>query len=159
MKLKDCNRFVRNCFYTNGMKTIFIIYLLFVFIQDIRTMYYSKYWFYSSVLIGFLVWKPYDLLGSLFGALLFSLPAACIYKIKKNWIGIADVLFLAYFGAILGYERMLVAMFIALFVAFIWAGINHFFFKKDEIPFVSCLVIGVIISLYFGYRIYYQILL
>ncbi len=141
------------------MKTIFFIYLILIFIQDIRSMYYSKYWFYSSILFGFLVWKPYDIFASIVGALLFSIPAAFLYKLKENWIGFADVLFLAYFGAILGYERMIVAMFFALFIAFIWIAISHFFFKKDEIPFVSCLVIGVFFAMCFGYRIYYQILL
>ena len=141
------------------MKTLFIIYLIFVFLQDLKTMYYSENWLYISLFILCFVWKPYDLSGSFYGVFMFGLPSALIYKIHKDWIGIADVLFLFYFGWILGYERMLVAMFIALLVAFLWYLISYFVLHKKEIPFVSCLCIGVGISYLIGYQIFYQILL
>lgn len=141
------------------MKTLFIFYLLVVCIQDAKTMYFSKRWILPSLILGLLVWKPYDLWGSLLGAILFGLPSLCMFHCRKDWIGSADVCFLFYFGWILGYERMIVAMFIALIIGFLWLGLGKRFFAAKEIPFVSCLAIGVSISLFCGYRIWYSLLL
>lgn len=138
------------------MKTFFMLYLLALAIQDLKTMYISKKWIPVTILFSILLYKYsyVDPLSRLFASFVYGIVSAVLYKWKSYWLGSADVIFLFLFGFLLGYERMMIAMLIALIIGFIWIlGL-----KKDKIPFLSCLCIGVIISILHGYTIYYHLI-
>ncbi|MGN1277185.1 MAG: hypothetical protein ACI4UK_09385 [Floccifex sp.] len=65
-------------------------------------------------------------------------------------MGSADVCFIFLFALCLGYQRMMVALFISLFCGFIFYAL-----KQRLIPYCSCLAIGVFIALWKGYSIFY----
>ncbi|MBB5183620.1 prepilin peptidase [Catenisphaera adipataccumulans] len=135
------------------MKTLFLCFLAAAAVRDWRTMYFSKHWFWIClgmipVYYQFSFFLPAE---SIPGAFLFSMPAFFFHHYKQ-WLGSADVWFLGYFGFILGYPRMIVAMMIAVPIGLTYLAIS----KKAAVPFVSCLCIGVSASLFWGYHIWYQ---
>ena len=136
------------------MKTLFSFYLLAAAIQDWRTYYFSKWWFVPSLWIGALWLDRYGWKGeNVVCAIYFCLPG--IFAWKKGWMGSADCWFLFYFGILLGWRRMSVAVCIA-----VAAGCLLVMKKKESyIPFVSCLCLGVWIAYWKGYWIFSHIFL
>lgn len=138
------------------MKTFFILYLMALAIQDFKTMYISKKWISITILFSIILFRYsyVEFSNRLFGACTYGVVSLFMYIVKSNWLGSADVIFLFLFGFLLGYERMTVSMIIALTIGFIWILV----LKKDKIPFLSCLCIGVLISILYGYSIYYHLI-
>lgn len=134
------------------MNNLFYCYLLCIAIQDMRSYYFSYRWLVPSICIG-IIW------GLVYGyqwenilcVIYFGLPVTIAYK--KKGMGSADVAFVSFFSFLLGIERMLVAMIISTIIGLIWAMIK----KEHVVPFVSCLSIGVAISFWKGYTIYFHI--
>ena len=119
--------------------------LLQIFWQDLKSYYISPAW--MLVCLSFLiVWHPFY--GDSF--LIFTLPVFCIQKWKKDWIGVADVYFIGLFAGILGWQRMVICMFLSIACGFVFAIL----FPKRLIPFVSCLCIGFAVSFWRGFSIY-----
>ena len=110
------------------------------------TSYYVNYYF-IPVSILFLIFSPFhtyfSILSGLFGCV-------GLYFYKKKGLGSMDVYFLFYFGLYLGYERMVVAIGISTILGILYGCIK----KEKLIPYVSCLSIGVWISLLKGYTLY-----
>ncbi len=120
-------------------------YLLCLSIQDIRTYTISKRWVLFS--FGFLL-----LVGqkSFVASILFGIPCFIFYRYKK-WMGSMDVYFIVLFSYVLGIERMIICMYVAILFGFLW----FLFTKNKYCPFLSCLSIGFIVAMEKGYFIYY----
>ena len=119
--------------------------LMNVFYNDAKTYYISPMW--MLVCLSFLlIWQPiyWD------SFVVFLFPVLIMKGIKKDWIGWADVFFIGLFALILGWQRMVVCMFLSVFCGFVYC----LFFPKRLIPFVSCLCIGFVVSFWRGFLIY-----
>lgn len=127
------------------MKYIVYFYLICLSIQDIKTYYISKRWMFLSLII-FLLPAKY----SIATALVFGLPCGFFYKTKR-WMGSMDVYFVTLFGFILGWQRMIICMYVSIFLGFLW----FVFSKKKLCPFLACLSLGFILAFEKGYTIYY----
>lgn len=138
------------------MRTFFIFYLLALAIQDFKTMYISRKWIPITIFFSILLFKYgyVDLMNRVMGSIIYGIVSLIMHRFKPNWLGSADVIFLFLFGFLLGYERMMIAMLIALDIGLVWI----LGFKKDKIPFLSCLCVGVMISILKGYMIYYHLI-
>ncbi|WP_303971669.1 hypothetical protein, partial [Faecalicoccus pleomorphus] len=73
-----------------------------------------------------------------------------LHRRKPEWIGIADVYFLGFFGSLLGMHRMMIAVLISVLFGLLWSA----FRQKKMIAYVSCLCIGVWISYVKGYYLW-----
>lgn len=132
---------------TEGM--VLLIYIYCLFWQDLKTYYISKKWIVPSLFLILYLGFPQNWLSSVSGALLYGFPSFAMHRFKPEWIGLADVVYFFYFGALLGLERMIVACLIAIGIGFFWMlGM-----KKTILPFCSCLSIGVWIAYLKGYTI------
>lgn len=142
------------------MKVLFYSMLLAIGIQDMRTYYISRWWLLVLVPvgIGMLIVYPVPVRESVTGACLYGLPGLLMHHWHRDWIGSADVGFFFYYGYLLGCYRMMVAMCISLFIAFIWLFIKK---KRNQsmIPFLTCMSLGVGLSFFKGYAIWYSTIL
>ena len=128
---------------------LFFTFLFCLFEQDRHTYYISWHWLIVCVCIaiGFvgtfqsLPWQ---------GALLYSVPALFLHRRKPEWIGIAVVYFLGFFGCLLGMHRMMVAVLISVLFGLLWSV----FRQKKMIAYVSCLCVGVWIAYVKGYYLW-----
>lgn len=131
----------------------FLTFLYALFLKDFYTYYLSWKWCIPSFALILLWMFVLDKPLSLWGALLYGIPSTGIHLWHKDWIGISDVFYLYYFGAMLGIERMMVACFTAVLTAIIFSFIS----KKKMVPFLSFLSIGILISYWKGYTIWTMI--
>ncbi|MDD7281079.1 A24 family peptidase [Floccifex sp.] len=123
------------------------LFLYCLAIQDGYTLYISKRWIIPSLLL-LTFFDSYSLFTGLF------LGSVSYVMYRKKWMGSADVLYMAYFGFLVGFERMMVALLIAVIT-----GLVIYIKKQDKmIPFLSCLSFGILISLCKGYTIFYYLL-
>lgn len=60
------------------------------------------------------------LLNRVCTSLAFLFVSGTIKLIKSDWIGSADVCYLAFFGFYLGIERMLVALYTSVLLGILW---------------------------------------
>lgn len=135
------------------MDIFFYLYLLAIAINDWQTMYFSKWWILPSfVMIG--CFFPVDLVSSGMGLGLFGGIGWLLYRIHPDWIGTADVAFLAYFGFLLGYERMSIALFTGIGIGLILAYVRNL----KMIPFLTCLSLGCWLAWQHGYGLFYAML-
>ena len=125
--------------------TICMNYLLCISIKDYKTYSISILEQACSIILF------YPLHFHFISSLIFSIPSFILHK-KKQWIGQADVFYLFIYGLLLGYERLIVAVFLSILFGFIFILLK----KEKMIPYLTCLNIGVFISLLKGYTIYYK---
>lgn len=124
--------------------------LLKIFWEDMRTYYISSAWMIFSIIMLFL-FPSTSFIESAVGELLYFIPCLLMKKIRPDWIGNADLFYIGLFGWILGIQRMIICMLISILVGFIF----YIFFRvKKWIPFVSCLCIGFLISMWKGYYLF-----
>ena len=71
---------------------------------------------------------------------------------RKHWMGMADVAYMFYFGLLIGYERMIIAVLISVIFGFLFFVLK----KENMIPYLSCLSIGILFSLCKGYTLFYS---
>lgn len=100
-------------------------------------------------------WR-YVVLGGLAGAgIIGTIYILSLIILKKEGMGIGDIKLMAAVGVLLGWQRTLLAFFIAVYIGAI-AGIIMIALKKkdmaSEIPFGPFLSIGTAISWWFGYE-------
>lgn len=122
----------------------FFSFLSLMAIQDYKTYYFSKYWLVGLIFVWF---GQRDMLSSL----VFGLPCWIMYVKRSEWIGSVDCIMISCLAFILGLERMIVCMCMALFLGFIY----HFIYRDRLIPFVSCLAVGAIVAYLKGYMLFY----
>lgn len=135
------------------MNILFYLYLLAIAINDWQTMYFSKWWILPSLAL-LVCFFPVDLFSSGIGLILFGGVALLLYGIHPDWIGTADVAYLAYFGFLLGYERMTIALFVGIGMGLILASIRNL----KLIPFLTCLSLGCLVAWRYGYGLFYTML-
>ncbi|MCF0106731.1 MAG: prepilin peptidase [Holdemanella sp.] len=129
---------------------LFYTFLLGFFLYSMAYKDYRSYYIHPlciPISIVFLVVQPYHPPFS-FLSLLFGFVG--IYFYSKQSMGSMDLYFLFYFGIYLGYERMIVSIFISIVIGCIFLLIK----KEKLIPFITCLSIGVWISLLRGYTLF-----
>jgi len=81
----------------------------------------------------------------------FLIEIVCEKLIKKEVIGGGDIKFIAVSGLILGYERMILMLFISFVICLIYILIKRIKkVKLKEFPFGPFLVLGLLISLFLG---------
>ena len=124
---------------------ITLFYCMNVFWMDFKSYYIPKSWMAAGCFLCFL-WLPFHMEASL----LLGLPCLILWWKRPDWIGYADVFYIFLFGGILGMERMIVCMFAAVFLGFLYGGL----FRGRLIPFVSCLCAGFVLSFWRGFLIY-----
>ena len=113
---------------------------LYVAWLDWRDYYIPFVWMMFSLVL-LLIWKVhFD-----WSCLLFLVPTLILYRLK--WMGSADVFYIGLFSLLLGWQRMIVCMLVAIGCGFL---MGH----KKLIPFVSCLWVGFFVSLWRGFLIY-----
>lgn len=126
-----------------------------IFFQDLQTMFISWKWVFPSLFVAILFLSQYwNLSSSLIALLSYGLPIFILFILKKDWIGSADVCFILYFSILLGYQRMSVAILLATVSALSFCIL----FQKREVPFLCFLSVGIYISCFTGYRIWYGIM-
>lgn len=135
------------------MDIFFYLYLFAIAINDWQTMYFSKWWVLPSLVILGLFF-PVDLVSSCMGTFLFGGMSILLYHIHHDWIGVADVAYLSYFGFLLGYERMTIALLIGISIGLVYAYIR----KAKTIPFLTCLSLGCLVAWWHGYELFYTML-
>ena len=147
-KLQIVNNKFTLSLYTESMKTLlfmfiitflikpiqlstvyFILFLYFLAKKDYETMYIEKYWIFPSLLFLFFCSSYVPLLNRVCTSLAFLFVSGTIKLIKSDWIGSADVCYLAFFGFYLGIERMLVALYISVLLGILWI-----LYKKKAYP-------------------------
>lgn len=134
------------------LSTIYIVlFLYFLAKKDYETMYIERYWIFPSVGLLIFGYSYVPMFNRIWTCLFFLIVSGTIKFIKPNWIGSADVCFLAFFGFYLGVERMLIALYISVFLGFLWI----LYRKKHILPYLSCLSIGVWIAYMKGYTLFY----
>jgi hypothetical protein len=136
--------------------SVVLTVLILLFLQDMDTMYLSVKWL-VPVFIASVVWCSFDpvlLIERILGMLLYGLPAACMHLLKKEWIGSADCTALILSGWVLGWERMIIAFMVSAVVGIIWFIFLMLKKRALFIPYISCLSIGIWISLLRGYTIF-----
>lgn len=138
--------------YTENMKFVLWVYLIVLGYRDWKDQYISLWWIPPSLVV-FSLYPPTIDWEHVCGAFLFGLPGAYMYHFKEHWIGSADVCFLFFFGLILGYQRMIIAMLVALPLGIFWS------FRKRDVPFITCLCVGIWIAHRMGYKIWYHFML
>lgn len=119
----------------------FVLYIAYL---DWKDYYIPIFWMIVS--FGLCIGQSLDYLA----CFLFLLPIGFIKIVRPNWIGSADVFYIGLFSWILGVERMIVCMLVAIGLSFC----DVIFLKRRLIPFVSFLAIGFIVALLKGYTIY-----
>ncbi len=132
------------------MEVFFYIYLFGLACQDAKSMYINKWWILLS--IPFLFVFPIHIYSSLL-SIGYGIIGYFFYK-KMHWLGSADVYFFFYFGILMGYERFSVAICIGSVLGLGFALL----FKKKQIPYLTFLTIGILISYACGYSIWYHCL-
>lgn len=136
-------------------QTLYVVFFLYLLARnDYKTMYIEKYWIVPSTILLFFCSSYVSFLNRFITSLIFLLISGGIKYFKENWIGSADVCFLTFFGFYLGMERMLVALYVSVFIGFIWIYIK----KESILPYLSCLAIGVWIAYLKGYTLFYLIM-
>ncbi len=134
-----------------------ISFLVFVFIYDAlyKEILPKGVWLVSAVVIlyHFFV-KDISLLSCFYGALLgFSFFAFQYFVSKGLWIGGGDVRFGLFMGALLGWEKTIVALLFSYWIGALF-GLFLIYLKKgkmnSEVPFGTFLTIGTFFTLYFG---------
>lgn len=140
------------------MKALFYLFLSLLGWQDAKTYYLSFYWTFPAVF--FLVWWiiRYSISWENLGcALYFSLPA--FLASRKGWMGQADGFFLFYFGFLLGFPRMMVAVCLSVMIGICWVVFLKIRKKEPLVPYVTCLCISVMMAYAKGYYLYSHIVL
>ena len=120
------------------------LFLLYIAYLDWKSYYVSPIFMGISFLL--LAFYPWDW----FSFFIFFVPVFWLRRFRMDWLGSADVFYIGLFALLLGVERMVVCMLVAIGVGFLFLLV----FKKRMVPFVSCLVIGFLVALYRGYTIY-----
>lgn len=133
-------------------RSIFFLYLECLLFQDAKSYYIGPEWILPTVMLLLIYFNFFPV--SILGACMFGVPCFVLYRVKSNWLGSADVIYFFIFGGILGVERMLVAVSIALICGFVWLLIK----PNSLVPFCSCLSVGVMISILKGYTLWYTLM-
>lgn len=126
---------------------LFQLYLCSLGLQDYKTYYISKIWGVFSLILTVCFFDSIHLSG-----ILFSFIASLMYFCKQDWIGSADIGILFVLGLILGFERMFICVFIAIFIGLLFYACSN----KKLIPFITCLCFGAYISILKGFTIWYM---
>ncbi len=121
------------------------IFLYCLCIQDYYTYYISKKWILPSLAL-LIYFHPYSIGTSL----IYGILSYIMYR--KHWMGMADVAYMFYFGLLIGYERMTIAVLISVIFGFLFFVLK----KENMIPYLSCLSIGILFSLCKGYTLFYS---
>ena len=125
---------------------LFFTFLFCLFEQDRHTFYISRNWLIPCICIIICFIMFYKQVYGI-ASLLYSVPALLLHRRHPEWIGIADVYFLCFFGLLLGIHRMMIAVLISIVFGLFWIILK----QNKMIPYVSCLCVGVWISYLKGY--------
>ena len=134
------------------IQDVYVILFLFALAKkDYKTMYIEKYWIIPSGILLFFCSSYVSFVNRFFTCLFFLVLSGGMKLLKPSWIGSADVCFLMFFGFYLGFERMLVALYISVVLGFLFIWIK----KERLFPYISCLAMGVWIAYLKGYTLFY----
>lgn len=140
---------------TNIYATCFLYALA---LQDYKTMYISKVWIFPTMIFYVLCATEVGWINRILTSGIFFLVCMLMKYKHTNWIGSADVWYLTFFSFFLGYERMLIALWISLILGFIWMIVLYIQKKECILPYLCCLSIGVFVAWLKGYTLFYFIL-
>ena len=120
------------------------IFVLYIAYMDWKEYYIPPFWMVFSC--GFVAGQRLD------GMALFSflLPVVCLKWFCLDCIESADVFYIGLFACILGMERMIACLLLAIGFSFLFVLV----YKRRYIPFVSFLGLGFMVALARGYTIY-----
>ncbi len=93
------------------------------------------------------------LIGLLIPVGLFGLQYPLKYVYKRDVIGLGDFYLGAFMGIVLGWQKVIVALFLAYFIGAFFSPIIIYLNKKgskSEVPFGPFLVLGALIALFWG---------
>ena len=136
---------------------LFIVsFLLFIFLHDVlyQEILPLAVWLGLGVILIYQCFAKANLLNILWGMLLgFGFFALQYFVSKGKWIGGGDVRLGLFIGALLGWEKTIVALFTAYWLGAL-VGLYLMFFKKkkmnSEISFGTFLVVGTFFAMYYG---------
>ena len=123
------------------LMSIFVLYIAYL---DWKDYYIPNFWMIVS--LGLCIGQSLDYLA----CFLFLLPIGFIKIVRPEWMGSADLFYIGLFACILGVERMIVCMLVAIGLSFCFLWVS----KRRLIPFVSFLAIGFMVAWLKGYTIY-----
>ncbi len=161
--------FVLVFYFNNGLQTIdpvkmifefFIVSVfLFVFLHDIlyKEILSGAIWLSVAVVLIYHLFTGVDMLSVLLGGFLgFSFFAFQYFISKGKWIGGGDVRFGLLLGLLLGWQKTVIALLLSYWLGAL-VGLFLIISKKSkmnsELPFGTFLVIGTLITMYWGENI------
>ena len=145
--------------------TILVIYSA---VYDAKTMYLPDWSTWTLIalaiiynIIGRPLGSPLQYISNVYAAIGASGFLYLLYKITKGkGMGLGDVYLAVFMGLFLGWPKIIVAFYIAFIVGAIF-GITLLILKKkkikSEVPFGPFLLLGTIISWYWGNAIWYSL--
>jgi prepilin signal peptidase PulO-like enzyme (type II secretory pathway) len=135
----------------------FVAFLVVIFIQDLRYQVIFPAVVWSGTIIGLIInisFLNYNFNSLLLGAILGGGFFGAQYLLSKGqWIGGGDVRMGIMMGVWLGWQNLLVALFIAYILGAVVAVILLTLKKaqaKTAVPFGTFLAIGTLVALYWG---------
>ncbi len=138
--------------------------LIVIFVYDLRHYVIPDKVVYPAIILAFLwdlirnlkldISNFEPLLNPIGAAILASAFFFAIYACSKGkWMGFGDVKLALLMGLVLGFPRIIVAIFVAFVVGAAFSLFLIFFRKKQwksEVPFAPFLVLGTFLALFFG---------
>lgn len=123
-------------------------------IEDWKSRCFSSWWLLAvPLLFAGLRWNPDAAWASRLGGMSYGLLS--VWFVCKKKMGSADLICLLVMGFVLGFERMSIALGIACLAGLMCLAA----FRLDDVPFVSFLCLGYLISLVRGYTIFSHLML
>jgi len=143
---------------------IFISFLIPIFFIDFKIGIIPNSLSYGLIISGFILsFFTHSFSSSLWGIGIGGGIFSTIYFLgylflKQEGMGMGDVKMAMGIGAFLGWRISLVAFFISFLIGGVVAGfllLTHFKKRKEKLPFAPFLVMGALISLFYGEKLLY----
>lgn len=131
--------------------------LIVIFVYDVKTQYILDIFSWPVLIISLLggwYFGKFDLINILYGVLVGGgILALLVIISKEKWMGMGDIIIGSALGALVGFPRATVLIFLAFIIGSI-VGLVLIAFKKkgikDAVPFAPFLIIAAFIALLFG---------
>ena len=129
--------------------------LIIIFVYDLRHYIIPNEVIYPAIVLafGFRIWNLFDFWSLVLGILPTLFFAAIILFSRGRWMGMGDVKLAFFMGLILGWPKILVALFLAFLIGALVSVILILFKKKtlkSQIPFGPFLSGATIVAMFWG---------
>lgn len=154
------------CFYRFGfdfmtlLSFVFLMILQAIAMIDLDTMEIPDGLVICILIVGFisLFVMDIDLISRIIGFFVLSVPLMILNFIVPDAFGGGDIKLLAACGFLLGWQRVLLGMFIAVVIAGVYAAyllLSHRVEKDSHIAFGPYICFGMAVALFYGQEILY----